>query len=243
MIGIVLAAGRGTRLGILTQALPKTLLPIDDQRSILDIVLGNLKRVGINDIVIVTGHQSSLIEEAVPRMERDHGVNLRFIFNTRYATLNNAYSLWCARDLFSRGVLLVNGDTVHPQVVEERVMATQAMDLILAVDRSKPIAREAMKVKLSPGGALKLITKDMDVARADGEYIGVALIRPTAAGLLAAALERTWRRDASLYYEDGFQELVRCGAEVGTASIKGVDWVEVDDFADLARARELAHCC
>ena len=60
---------------------------------------------------------------------------------------------------------------------------------------------------------------------ADGEYIGVALIGPAAATSLAEALEATWRRDPSLYYEDGFQELVArgetvraCRLEVSTGS-------------------------
>jgi hypothetical protein len=57
---------------------------------------------------------------------------------------------------------------------------------------------------------------------------------------LADALEATWRRDPSLYYEDGFQELVDRGGEVLTAPIGAVEWVEVDDGQDLARAREIA---
>jgi choline kinase len=67
----------------------------------------------------------------------------------------------------------------------------------------------------------------------------VALIEPSAAALLAESLEATWRRDPSLYYEDGFQELVECGGTVHVVPIGGVDWVEVDDHADLERAREI----
>jgi hypothetical protein len=60
------------------------------------------------------------------------------------------------------------------------------------------------------------------------------------AGDLAAALEETWRRDPNLYYEDGFQTLRDGGVPVGVAPLPRLDWVEVDDHADLARARELA---
>ena len=66
------------------------------------------------------------------------------------------------------------------------------------------------------------------------------MIEPEAAEPLADALEATWRRDPSLYYEDGFQEFADRGRRVGTAAIGAVDWVEVDDQADLAQARELA---
>jgi choline kinase len=240
MIGMVLAAGPGTRLGALTNGSPKTLLPLDARNSILDVVLGNLKAVGIDDIAVITGHHSDVIERCVPDLERRHEVNLQLVFNPLFATCNNVYSLWCGRELFTRGVVLVNGDTVHPQVVEERVIATQCADVVLAIDRKQPVAAEAMKVQLSPEGSVELITKDIDIAHADGEYIGVTLIRAEAAGPLTSALERTWRRNSSLYYEDAFQELIRSGGRIGTASIDGVDWVEVDNSADLARARALA---
>ena len=57
---------------------------------------------------------------------------------------------------------------------------------------------------------------------------------------LCEALEATWRRDTTLYYEDGFQAYADGGAEVRAAPIGAVAWVEVDDHADLARAREIA---
>ena len=61
-----------------------------------------------------------------------------------------------------------------------------------------------------------------------------------AAAPLAVALEATWRRDPSLYYEDGYQEFADRGGVIGTAPIGAVDWVEVDNHDDLARAREIA---
>jgi choline kinase len=90
---------------------------------------------------------------------------------------------------------------------------------------------------------LEQVTKAMDPATAHGEYIGVALIEPAAAGPLSEALEVTWRRDPSLYYEDGFQEFADRGGRVGIAPIGAVEWVEVDDHADLQRAREVAIRC
>jgi choline kinase len=100
-----------------------------------------------------------------------------------------------------------------------------------------------MKVHVSDAGLLTRINKALDPANAQGEYIGVTLIEPVAADALADALEATWRRDPSLYYEDGFQELADRGGKVAIAPIGVVEWVEVDDHADLARAREVACRC
>ena len=96
---------------------------------------------------------------------------------------------------------------------------------------------------LHAGGRLTRITKLMDPALAHGEYIGATLIGAPAAAPLAAALEVTWRRDPSLYYEDGFAELVGRGGMIEVAPIGEVEWVEVDNHDDLRRAREIAARC
>jgi choline kinase len=239
MIGLVLAAGPGRRLHPLTADLPKTLLPLTDGRTILDLLLGNLSSVGLEDVVVVTGFAARRVEERVPDLERRHGVRLQLVFNERAEEWNNAYSLWLAREAFREGALLVNGDTVHPAGVEKTLLAARGPDVLLAVDSEKKLGAEEMKVVLADDGALSRINKDVDPATADGEYIGVALIEPEAAGPLAKALEATWRRDPLLYYEDGWQELVDRGGRVDVAPVGTIDWVEVDDHADLARAREL----
>jgi choline kinase len=242
MIGMVLAAGAGTRLGAETAKLPKTLLPVDGDRTILDVALGNFRSVGLERAVVVTGYAAERVEERVPELERRHGLRVELVYNPKALEWNNAYSLWCAREAFAEGVVLANGDTVHPAAVEERLLAARGPELVLAVDDVKPLGEEEMKVHVS-GGRLDRVNKALDPATADGEYIGVALIEPAAAGGLAAALEATWRRDPSLYYEDGFQEYADRGGAVGIAPIGAVEWVEVDDGADLARAREVACRC
>jgi choline kinase len=235
---VVLAAGPGRRLGPLTRELPKTLLPLGESGTILDLVLANLATVGVDEVAVVTGFAAERVDERLPELEARHGLRVRPVFNDRAEEWNNAHSLWLARDDFAGGALLVNGDTVHPSSVEEILLAARGDGLVLAIDSSKPPGGEAMKVAIAGDGTVERINKELDEAH--GEYIGVALIGAAAAAPLADALEATWRRDPSLYYEDGFQELVARGETVRTAPIGSVDWVEVDDDADLARAREIA---
>jgi len=239
MIGLVLAAGPGRRLHPLTASLPKTLLPLNDGRTILDLALHNLRSVGLEEVVIVTGFAAPRVEERVPELERRYGLQVDLVFNQRAEEWNNAYSLWLARDTFPEGVLLVNGDTVHPPSVENALIDARGPDVLLAVDDDKPLGEEEMKTQLSADRTLRRISKQVDPALAGGEYVGVALIEPAAAGPLSDALETTWRRDPSLYYEDGFQELVDRGGNVQVLPIGTVEWVEVDDHADLERAREI----
>jgi choline kinase len=258
---MVLAAGAGRRLRPDTDALPKALLPVDGRVTILDIALRNLAAVGLHDIVIVVGYAADAVRDRLAGLERDHGVRLTLVDNDRAEEWNNAYSLWLAREHFAAGALLVNGDTVHPVSVEKTLLAAgqgsagqgsagpeaaaaaPQPGIVIAVDDIKRLAEEEMKVIIDSGGRLTRITKLMDPALAYGEYIGATLIGASAAAPLAAALETTWRRDPSLYYEDGFQELTDRGGAIGVAPIGEVEWVEVDNHADLRRAREIAARC
>ncbi|MGH3345071.1 MAG: sugar phosphate nucleotidyltransferase [Carbonactinosporaceae bacterium] len=240
MIGVVLGAGAGRRLQPLTDGLPKTLLPVTADRTILDVVLGNLRHAGFDDVLIVTGFAADRVQARVAELQRRHGLTLHLLYNDKAEEWNNAYSLWLASEAFSEGVLLVNGDTVHPPCVEESVLAARGPDVLLAIDDQKPLAEEEMKVVLGDDDTMRRINKGLDPAAAAGEYIGVTLIEPPAAGPLGEALEATWRRDPQLYYEDGYQELVDRGGKVHVAPIGQVDWVEVDNHDDLARAREIA---
>jgi choline kinase len=241
---MVLAAGAGRRLRPDTDALPKALLPVDGPVTILDIALRNLAAVGLRDIVIVVGFAADAVRDRAAALEREHGVRLTLVDNDRAEEWNNAYSLWLAREHFAAGALLVNGDTVHPVSVEKTLLAAAGQaGLVIAVDDVKRLADEEMKVITDPEGRVRRITKLMDPALAHGEYIGATLIAADAAASLADALETTWRRDPSLYYEDGFQELADRGGAIGVAPIGEVDWVEVDNHEDLRRAREIAPRC
>jgi choline kinase len=241
---MVLAAGAGRRLRPDTDALPKALLPVDGPVTILDIALRNLAAVGLRDIVIVVGYAAAAVRDRAAALEREHGVRLTLVDNDRAEEWNNAYSLWLAREHFAAGALLVNGDTVHPVSVEKTLLAAAGRaGLVIAVDDVKQLADEEMKVVIDPAGRVTKITKLMDPALAHGEYIGATLIGADAAAPLADALEATWRRDPSLYYEDGFQELADRGGAIGVAPIGEVDWVEVDNHEDLRRARQIAALC
>ncbi|MEA2431506.1 MAG: hypothetical protein QOF65_367 [Thermoleophilaceae bacterium] len=243
MIGMVLAAGAGKRLGEDTRDLPKTLLPVDGERTILDVALGNLRRAGLERAVVVTGFAAQRIDERKDELEDRHDIEIELCFNPKAEEWNNAYSLWIAREYFAQGVLLVNGDTVHPASVEESLLAARGEPIVIAVDDEKELGEEEMKVHVTGEGLLDRINKSLDPATSQGEYIGLTLIEPEAAERLADALEATWRRDPQLYYEDGFQEFADRGGRVGTAPIGTVEWVEVDDHADLERAREVACRC
>lgn len=69
MKAVVLAGGRGTRLAPYTHVLPKPLMPIGDM-PILEVMLRQMKRAGISDVVLTVGHLASLLQAYFGRGEQ-----------------------------------------------------------------------------------------------------------------------------------------------------------------------------
>jgi NDP-sugar pyrophosphorylase family protein len=75
---VIMAGGRGSRLAPYTTVLPKPLMPLDD-RPILDVVIRQLVRAGVQAISISVGHMGGLIESWV-RHHADYGVPIEFVY-------------------------------------------------------------------------------------------------------------------------------------------------------------------
>jgi choline kinase len=239
MIGIVLAAGAGRRLRPYTDSLPKALVPIADDLTILDLTLANFAAIGLDEVAIVVGYAGERIVELLPRYEAATGLDLTIVENERAEEWNNAYSLWTARKHLTEGAIVANGDTLHPVSVERQLLeAERADELLLATDDVKVLGDEEMKLEVDRRGRVRRINKGLP-HDSYGEYIGVSLVPASLGDALADALERTWRADPGRYYEDAYQLLADEGTTVRAVPIGDVPWTEIDDHADLARAKEL----
>ena len=161
--------------------------------------------------------------------------------NDKAEEWNNAYSLWLARDHFAEGALLVNGDTVHPVSVEKTLLAARGPGILLAVDDVKTLADEEMKVIFDAAGQLTRITKLMDpadrVRRVHRRHADRA-VRPR------PGWPTRWRRPGGATRTSTTRTATRssptAAARCGRPPSATVDWVEVDNHDDLARAREIA---
>ncbi|MFE1292983.1 sugar phosphate nucleotidyltransferase [Streptomyces sp. NPDC058751] len=247
MIGLVLAAGAGRRLRPYTDSLPKALVPvgpagIEDSITVLDLTLGNFAEIGLTEVGIIVGYRKEAVYDRKAALEEKYGLKITLIDNDKAEEWNNAYSLWCGRDALKDGVILANGDTVHPVSVERTLLAARGdgKKIILALDTVKKLADEEMKVVVDPDKGVQKITKLMEPSEATGEYIGVTLIEGAAAAELADALKTVWETDPQQFYEHGYQELVNRGFRIDVAPIGEVAWVEIDNHDDLAKGREIA---
>lgn len=102
MRAIILAAGMGTRLRPITDKKPKSLVEVAGE-AMTERQVRFLKDKGINDIIVVVGYQKDAFDYLVDK----YGVEL--VFNEKYDTYNNIYSMYKVRDLLP-GSYVLEGD-------------------------------------------------------------------------------------------------------------------------------------
>ena len=64
---VILVGGKGTRLGALTRAVPKPMLPIAGGRPLVEYLLEMIERHGYRDIILLAGHLGEALEAAYDR--------------------------------------------------------------------------------------------------------------------------------------------------------------------------------
>lgn len=106
MKAVVMAGGLGMRLRPLTSVIPKPLLPVGD-RSILEIILLNLRNSGVEEVFIAVNYMSDYFEEHFKNNPID-GMQLHFSNETE--PLGTAGPLGLLRNNFQEPFLVVNGD-------------------------------------------------------------------------------------------------------------------------------------
>ena len=89
LTGVILAAGKGTRIAPFSQRFPKPLLPICN-RPILEYQIEYMKNAGIREIIVVIGHLGYEIAQHFGN-GRNFGVKIRYV--EQEETLGIAHAL------------------------------------------------------------------------------------------------------------------------------------------------------
>jgi choline kinase len=238
MKAIVLSAGQGRRLLPLTADLPKCLLSVDGEVTLLTRQLEVLARGGVERAIVVIGFGA----ERVERHLATHpvaGLAVETLFNPFFASSDNLATCWLARAAMGDDFLLLNGDTLFEPAVLERVMQAPPAPITVTIDHKPGYDDDDMKVSLDARGRVLAISKAMPPEAVGAESIGLLAFRGEGPKLFADALDEAVRRPGALrrWYLSVVDELAARIA-VESCSIRRLWWQEIDGPGDLARARE-----
>ena len=154
MIGIILAAGVGSRLRPMTNNKPKCLVKTAN-KPILQYQLDSYLKAGIRDLVIVVGYESEVIRNYCKHIS---DFNITIIDNPIYEDSNNMYSLYLVSQL-ARGkpFILNNSDLSISDEIISLMVNCEDEDCV-AMDAGR-YNDESMKVSVNDEGYISNISK------------------------------------------------------------------------------------
>jgi choline kinase len=230
VIGLILAAGRGSRISSLTDGLPKSFLRLQGKRLIDHQIDLMSSAPEIADIVIVAGYRSDLLMS-------EYGDVATVVVNPFFDRTNVLASVWFARGFMDDGFLFAHADTYVAPTIFNRLIEDER-DAVLACEVREPLVPEEMKVVLE-GERIRKISKRLPPEECQGEFIGLAKFAGDAAKkvgrLVSLNIEDQGNHDD--YFEKVVQDYIDAGASVWSLDIEDDFAIEIDFPEDYSRAK------
>lgn len=237
MKAVILAAGIASRLRPLTNNCPKCLLEIDG-KCLLERSFDGLIQNGIKEFVVVTGYLHEQIEAFLGARYKD--ISITYIYNERYASTNNIYSLWLARpEVEGQEMLLLDSDILFDPQIVGRLLTSPHAD-ILALN-NHPLGEEEMKIVPDAEGRVKEISKTCSIADAAGESIGIERMSASYTQALYQELEVMIEQEGldNIFYERAFERLIPQGHTFYIEDTTDLFATEVDTVEDFDAAKDI----
>ena len=245
MRAIILAAGEGSRMGKLTQNIPKPLLDING-KSIIERQLSSLKQNGILDIIIITG----------PHHEKFNFEKIRYVRDENFLEHDQLGSLISAKKEIDGDVIILFADIIFENTVLAKILESKS-DISIAVDMnwertytSRPNSSfdEADKVRFEQGNVSKIFKTmtEEDKKFEIGEFIGLMKLSKNGSKQLVNCYEKIHTHEGKFHdarsiekakLVDLLQELIENKIKIDAIPITG-KWCEIDTEEDLEIAKK-----
>ena len=227
---VILAAGRGTRLGPLSAECPKALVALAGKPLILHVLEG-LAQTGIRRAIVVTGYRHQQLEAVLARLLSASETEIIPVFNANYER-GNGDSLLAAKPFVTDHFLLTMADhLVNPEIYRR---AVQASGSALCVDSQPSLhaqLADATRVWVERGFVRRI---GKDLREWNGVDTGVFSLAPTIFVALEALHEHP-----TVSLTEGVSTMIAAGEHLQALDISGLCWSDVDTADDLLETERL----
>jgi choline kinase len=228
MQAVLLAAGLGSRLGALTENLPKALISVGGEPLLVHAVRF-ARSAGARSIIVVGGYGFDLVAAEVARRE----LPVTLIENRAFRD-GNLVSLQAARALVVDEFLLMNVDHIYRAPIAA-LAAADATDVTAFIDTDRTLGADDMKVERDARGRVCRISKTLTTF--DAGYVGMTKVPVAAADRYWVAVQAAEAEEGrAIHVERVLARLADGGHPPLCRDISGHGWLEVDLPEERAHA-------
>jgi len=232
---LLLAAGRGSRLHPFTENMPKCLTEVSGI-SILERLVNSLAKQGFKRLVVATGHMDNCIHDFLG--SRIAGIDIEYVFNSRYKTTNNIYSLWLAREAIKEAFIMFESDLVFNESLLDNMVYPGKM----ATAHMQPWMN-GTTVTINKSKQVQAFQKGEIFSLHDDKYKTVNIYSFSSMSWIRIKdrLDQyICKGKVHDYYETVFAEMVADGSlNFDSVSFDEKSWYEIDTTEDLMKAEKL----
>lgn len=219
---IILAAGKGSRLGDYIQDKPKCLLPFGEE-TILSRQIRILSLVGIKkeDVYVVTGYKAEMLAGYANE-----------IYNEHYASKENSYSLGLAFSQLQDDLLVLDGDLIFDQELIQQILDDSRKNVLL----SQKSDDTTESTGILEDSSHKLLEIGKQVGQSGYVYLSIFKISKEMVSdfkeeLLDETKQNRWYTDAMTRVAQKY--------EMFNLPVTGGKWHEVDFVEDYVEAKKM----
>ena len=225
MIGVILAAGMGTRLRPLTDNIPKALLEINDM-TLLERMIKNCIDAGMKKFIVLVGYKKETVEAICPQIAEKYDIDITILENEKYDVTNTSVSTYIASKYIEENdkddFILVNGDNVvDPEIISR---LAECNNTVMIVDNFKELNEESFKLIIANESL--------------NEFIGVSKVVSDDLVQFNRILEEKIDEDPQNYYDFAYKDLSETTI-IDYVLTNGLKWTEIDDHTDWENAQLL----
>ena len=235
---VILAAGRGMRLGDDFRDRPKGFIPCQGT-TLIERSINILRSCGIGRVLIVTGHCADSYDE----LAGASGGFVTTLFNERYATNGSLVSMTVALAAIDEPFIVLDSDIVYERRGLAALLGAPMENAALVsgtTDSGDEYYSWTDEVAGLPLPAVRRLSKRLsDEPDAPlGEHVGILKIGRALAARVREAAPRKISEQPMAFYEDCLIEQLPA-SPMGAVHIPDLVWCEIDDPRMLERARSL----